>query len=166
MHVDENDFDMFGDFREFCIGDSKRIVGRGHEHAALQIQNRRFLSRSCFQDGQAASRIVRGIIGRPQDPRIFGKVRHDLFLIPDVIAGGEDIDTPIEKFIRNSRCHAKPGRGILAVEDRQIHCVIFLQVFQLVMDNGAAGLSDRVSDKKNFHWEKRKARMRRVAPLI
>ncbi len=59
MHVDENDFDMFGNFRQFRIGDAKRIVGRRHEHAALQIQNRRFFSRSCFQDGQAASRIVR-----------------------------------------------------------------------------------------------------------
>ncbi len=64
------------------------------------------------------------------------------------------------------RCHAKPGRRILAIEDREIHCVIFLQVFQMMMDDGAAGLSDRISDKKNFHGEKRKARMRRVAPLI
>ena len=108
-----------------------------------------------------------GIIGRPQDPRIFGKVRHDLFLVPDVIAGGEHIDAPIEEFIRNFRRHAKPGRGILAVQDREIDCVILPAGI-----SGGAWTMVRpafptVSPiKRIFMGKKEKPRIRRVAPLI
>ena len=49
-----------------------------------------------------------------------GQVRHDLFLIPDVIAGGQDIDSPIEQFIGNLGRDAKPAGGILAVQNREI----------------------------------------------
>ena len=45
--------------------------------------------------------------------------------------------------------------GILAIEYRQVHCEFFFEVLEVLVNDGAAGLPDRVADKENFHGERR-----------
>ena len=56
-------------------------------------------------------------------------VRHlevfdDLALVPDVIAGGHDVDPEIEQLVRELRSDAEPGGGIFAVGNDQIDGIL------------------------------------------
>src|SRR5436309_6767916 len=151
VHIHKDGFDALRDFRELNVCYTKRIVSRRHKHPTLKIQNRRFFSRSCLQNDESAPRIVCRIIRGPEDSGVLAEVWHDLLFIPDVISRRKHIDSPIEKFIGDLRRHAKACSRILAIQNRQIDCEVFLQTFQAVMNDRAAGLADGVANKKNFH---------------
>src|SRR6266850_5402590 len=55
MHVHKNDLDVFRQLRELRIGNSKRIVGWGHEYTALKIEHSHLFTRSHFYNGRALS---------------------------------------------------------------------------------------------------------------
>src|SRR5207248_2287909 len=78
---------------------------------------------------------------------------HDFLLVPDMIARRQDIYAPIEKLIGNLRCYAKPRSRVLAIQNGETYLILFLQMFQVLMNYGPAGLSDRIPDKKYFHGE-------------
>ena len=79
------------------------------------------------------------------------KVIHDLALVPDVIAGGDHIDVQFEKLFGESRRDAEAGGRILSVGNHQVNGLIAHDAGQAVFDNGAAGASENVTDKKNAH---------------
>jgi len=66
----------------------------------------------------------------------------------------EDIDSPIEEFIRKLGRDPEPSGRILAIEDREIDLEFFLKWFEVLADDCTAGFADRVADKQNFHAEK------------
>src|SRR5262249_15995834 len=105
------------------------------------------------------------IVCRPQDSGIAAEVGHDLVLVPDVIARSEHIDSPIEEFIGNLRSHAETGGGVLAIQYRQIRCELIPKLFEVMVHDGSARLSDGVADEENFH-EEEKPHSRRVISLI
>src|SRR6185503_10588014 len=45
---------------------------------------------------------------------------------------------------------------ILAIQNCQVGRKIFLELFQVVLHDRTTGLADRVTNKQNFHGEKRK----------
>ena len=83
-----------------------------------------------------------------------------------MIAGREDIDSPIEKLIGKPGRDAEPSRRILTIQNREIDLEVFLDWLEILPDDRTAGFADRVADKQNFHAEKVKPRNRRVAHLI
>ena len=61
-----------------------------------------------------------GIIGRPEQRLVILHEIHDLFLIPDVISGGQDIDVAAIQLFDDLARHAESGRGIFAIGDDEI----------------------------------------------
>src|SRR5437667_3132550 len=151
MHIDEYDLDVFGQLRQFLIGYAKRIIRRRHKNPALQVEDRRFFSGFHFQDSNTCAGIIPRIVRWPQQPWVFVQIRHNLFLVPYVIPRCEDIDTPIEKLVRDFWCYPKPRSGVLTIQNREVGLVLLPEGLEVQANNSAAGLSNRVADKKYFH---------------
>src|SRR2546425_1318379 len=128
MHVHKNDLDVLGEFRQFRIGNSKRIVGWRHEYTTLKIEDSHLFTRSYFYDSDALSGIICRIICGPQQSCIPVEVGHDFFLVPDVITRREDIYSPIEKLISNLRRDTKTRSCVLAIQNGEIDLILFLQI--------------------------------------
>ena len=54
------------------------------------------------------------------------QVVDDLALVPDVIAGGEDVDAEVEKLVDDLRSDAEAAGGVFAVGDNQVDAVLLL----------------------------------------
>jgi hypothetical protein len=52
------------------------------------------------------------------------EVLDDLAFVPDVVSGGHHVDAQIEKLFRQRWGDAKASRGIFAVGDNEIHCIL------------------------------------------
>src|SRR5271155_5149597 len=102
MHVDEND--LRRDLFQQGIGNTKRIVARAHEYAALQIDDGIFLSRGEFTLIETIARcsgnVVRWANYPPRSLMAFGRhglhVFDDLALVPNMIAGCNHVRSKIE----------------------------------------------------------------------
>ena len=79
------------------------------------------------------------------------KVFDELALIPDVIAGGDDVYVEFEEFVDDLRSDAESGGGVFAIDDEQIGPFSGDQVFKAFFNNSAAGTAKNVSDEKNTH---------------
>src|ERR1039458_4260753 len=98
--------DYFGrDLLEQLVGIAKWVVVAGHKHTALKVDD-------AIGDAAARAALVpaeaRGthwIVCRPQDAARQGRlisvggvqVLDDLALVPDVVAGGDDVDAELEQ---------------------------------------------------------------------
>ena len=67
-----------------------------------------------------------------------------------MIAGSKDVDSPVEEVVRHLRCDTVSRRSILAIQDRKIDGVLFLQFLQMRSDNGSPRAGDGVADIKDF----------------
>ena len=79
------------------------------------------------------------------------KIVNDLALVPDVIAGGKDLDTHLEEFFRKGGRYAEAGGSILAVCDDQVDAVLLDKSRQPVLDDSSSRPPKDVTDKKNAH---------------
>src|SRR5208282_599506 len=75
-------------------------------------------------------------------------VLDDLTLVPDVVAGSDDINAELEQFLGYLRCDAKAPSGILPVGDGELHAVQFLQLGQPFVDDGAPWTAENVSNEE------------------
>ena len=66
-------------------------------------------------------------------------VLDDLALVPDVIAGGDDVDAEFEQLLGDLRSDAEAAGGVFAVGDGEIDAVLLLQFRQALVNDGAAG---------------------------
>ena len=73
----------------------------------------------------------------------------DLALIPDVVAGGDDIDAEFEQFFGDLRRDAEAAGGVLTVGDGEVNRVLLLQFGQPFMHDGAARTPEDVTDEEN-----------------
>src|SRR5207247_2522565 len=48
-------------------------------------------------------------------------------------------------------CYSKPRSGVLTIQNREVGLVLMLEGLEVLANNSAAGLSNRVADKKYFH---------------
>ena len=79
------------------------------------------------------------------------KVVDDLAFVPDVIAGGNDIDVEFEQFLGEGGRDAESGGGVFPVRDDQVDVSVANDSGQPVFDNGSAGTPKNVADEKNSH---------------
>ena len=140
------------------IGDAKGIVIRSHEHAPLQVDYGigNFRLRALIH---APARHIRRIICRTQHaplravPIAFGHLKEvdDLALVPNVIAGGDDIDIEFEQLFGERGRDAEAGGRVLAIGDDQVDHLIAHDARQFFFDDGAARPPKNVADEENSH---------------
>jgi hypothetical protein len=73
---------------------------------------------------------------------------NNLALVPDVVAGGDDIDAEIEKLLGQRWGDAKTGGRVLAIRDDEVDEVILHQRGKLFLHNGAARPPKNIAYKK------------------
>ena len=91
-----------------------------------------------------------GIINRPQQTRLGVDEGDDLLLVPDVIAGGDDLHAGAQQVDRDPRRDPAASGGVLAVDDGEIELPFLLQLRKPRDDRAAAGLAHDVAEEKNF----------------
>ena len=156
MQVDKNHFGL--DFFQQLIGHAEGIVVRGHEDASLKI-NHGVGNAILLAFVHAPARKIRSVIRRPQQAaggavRIAVgrlKVVDDLALVPDVVAGGDDINAEIEQVFRERTGDTEATGRILPVGDDEINGAVFHQARQAVFDDVASGTSENVAYEENVH---------------
>lgn len=80
-----------------------------------------------------------------------GHVFEDLALVPDVVAGGDDVGTEIEELFGDGGRDAEASGGVFAVDDEEIDGVGFEDVREVFADDVAAGGAKDIADKKDIH---------------
>jgi hypothetical protein len=78
------------------------------------------------------------------------KIFDDLAFIPDVIAGGHDIDAEIEEFFGERGSDSEASGGVFAVSDDEIDGVLAPEFGQAIFYDRSSGTAENVTDKKNF----------------
>ena len=92
MYVHDNVRSVTAHFRHSCFDRMKRVFqNRLHKCARLHVDDTD-LSLGRFQDDRSAARRSFGIIHGPQQTRLGVDKRKNFFLVPHVIAGGDDRD--------------------------------------------------------------------------
>ena len=80
-----------------------------------------------------------------------GHVFEDLALVPDVVAGGDDVGPKIEEFFGDGGGDAEAASGVFAVDDEEIYGVGFKDVGEMFTDDVAAGGAKDIADKEDIH---------------
>ena len=79
------------------------------------------------------------------------EVFDDLALIPNVIAGSEHFNAEVKKLLSKLWSNAEAGSSVFAVGNDQVNVVLLHQLGQAFAHDSAAGASENVANKKNFH---------------
>ena len=82
-----------------------------------------------------------------------GHVFEDLALVPDVVAGGDDVGAEIKEFFCDGRGDAEASGGVFAVDDEEIDGVGLKDVGQMFADDVATGGAKDVADEEDIHCE-------------
>src|SRR6266404_581166 len=105
VHI-ENDY-LGGEFVQNFVGLAEGVVVAGHEDAALQVDDGEGCAAPRFAFEDAPAGRAGGIVGGTQDAlgvllEVVGaelEVLDDLALVPNVVAGGEDVDAELEELV-------------------------------------------------------------------
>src|SRR5690606_3140593 len=106
---------------ELALGGLKRIVELGmHEHAAHDVGNEDARTvPGLIEAGAAPGRSDREVC-RPKEAMLARREVERLALVPDVVAGGNDIGARVERRLEDLLGYAKPASGVFAVDDDKI----------------------------------------------
>ena len=116
---------------------SEGIIELLHEDAAHDIDHQHLLAAFTLkQTGTFAGRAG-GIIYRTQKPVITLDIAQRFALIPDMIAGGDDVHARIIKFFANLSGDAEAPGGVFAIDDHEVELQFFTQARQ-ARNNGFA----------------------------
>ena len=136
---------------EQCIRGGERRIELVHVHPAHEVDDRYLSPVGELMKEPAAPWRVRWVIERPQDRAIGLQILVDLALVPDVVAGGDDVDPHAQQLLCQGRRQSHAGRHVLAIGDHQVDVHLGAQIRQRVPDSHAARLSDDVSDEQAPH---------------
>ena len=104
----------------------KRILeNRLHKGARLHVDHADF-SLCRFQHDRAVPGRTRWIIYRPEQARFEIKKSDDVFLVPNMIAGGEDRNARAQKFNCDLPGDPAPAGRVLTVHNYEIDRVLLL----------------------------------------
>jgi len=127
VQVEEDDPGSgFGcDLGEEVVGLAEGIVAGGHEDAALQVHYGVGLAGREFALVEAKARGADGVVGGAKDAaatdvraRRNSHVLEDLLLVPDVIAGGDDVRTEVKELFRDGGRDAEAASRVFAIDDQ------------------------------------------------
>ena len=72
-------------------------------------------------------------------------------MVPDVVAGGQDVDAGVVELTAEALGQAKSAGRILRVDDNEVDRELLPQCRHMLLDRVAAGAADHVSAKQNDH---------------
>jgi len=162
VEVEEDDFGSgFAlDVAEEFVGFAEGVVATGHEDAALEVHDGVGLAGGQLALVEAEAGSADGVVGGAKDAAAArvgvdgdGHVFEDLFFVPDVVAGGDDVGSEIEELFCDGGCETEAAGGVFAVDDEEIDVVGFKYVGQVFADDVAAGGAKDIADKKDIHWK-------------
>jgi len=160
VEVEEDDFGVGValDHDEELVGFTEGVVGGGHEDAALHVHDGVLgaVAELTLVESEAGCAVRE--VGGAEDAAAasvgVGGDRHvfdDLFFVPDVVAGGDDVGAEVEEFFGDGGCDAEAAGGVFAVDDKEIDGVSFEDVGEVLAYDVAAGRSEDVADEENVH---------------
>jgi len=79
------------------------------------------------------------------------KVIENFALIPDMVAGGDDIDIQLEQFLGQRWSNSETGGRVLSVGDDEIDGVVANDAGKPIVDDGSSRPSENVADEENAH---------------
>ena len=163
VDVEEDDFGsgLAADLGEKLVGLAEGIVAGGHENAALEVDDGVRLSRGEFALVEAETGRAGGVVGGAEDAsaavvgvRGHGHVVEDLALVPDVVAGGDDMGAEVEELFGKGWGDAEAAGGVLAVDDEEVDGVRFEDVGEVFADDMTTGGAEDVSDEEDVHFRR------------
>ena len=143
---------------EEFVGFAEGVVAGGHEDAALEVEDGVLgaVAEGAFVDTEAGGSV--GVVGGAEDAAAAdvgvggdGHVLEDFLLVPDVVAGGDDVGTEVEELFGEGGGDAEASGGVFAVDDEEIDGVGFEDVGEVLADDVAAGRTEDVADEENVH---------------
>jgi hypothetical protein len=93
--------------------------------------------------------LVAAVVERAQDAVGRLEIWIDLALVPDVVAGRDDVDPRREDRIRGGRRQAHPTRDVLAVGGHEVDAALVAQRRQEALHRHPPGLADHVADHQH-----------------
>lgn len=158
LGVEVEQDDRGSDLAEKLVGLAEGVVTRGHEDAALEVQHGVLLTVGKFTLVHAEAGGADRIVGRAKDATAAevrvgrdGHVLEDLALVPDVVAGRDDVGAHVEDLFGDGRGDAKASGSVLAVDDEEVDGVCLKDVRKVLVYDMAAGGAEDVADKKDVH---------------
>src|SRR5258706_2985408 len=76
---------------------------------------------------------------------------NDLFLVPNVVAGSENVGAEFEQFFGDGGSDTEAAGGVLGVHDQQFDLVCFHHMVDVLSHDIAAGTAENVTNEKNIH---------------
>ena len=122
---------------------------RLHEGAALDIDDADLALGRLEHDEPLAGNTL-GIIDGTQQARLGVDEGGEVFLVPDVIAGGDDGDPGAKQINGDARRNAAPGGGVLAVDDHEIDAALLFPEGNGLDDGAAPGLANNIAKEKEL----------------
>ena len=146
------------DLAEEFVGLAEGVVAAGHEDAALEVHDGVGLAGGELALVDAEAGGADGVVGGAEDAAAAdvrvdgdGHVLEDLFFVPDVIAGGDDVGAKVEELFCDGGRDAEAAGGVFSVDDEEIDGVGFKDVGEMFADDVAAGGAKDVADEEDIH---------------
>ena len=162
VEVEEDDFGSgFAlDVAEEFVGFAEGIVAAGHEDAALEVHDGVSLAGGELALVEAEAGSADGVVGGAEDAAAAsvrinrdGHVFEDLFFVPDMVTGRDNVRAEIEELIGERRCQAEAAGGVFSIDDKKIDRISFKDVREMLADNVATGGPEDIADKEDIHWK-------------
>jgi len=165
IHQDDLCFACLFDTFKDAVDLVEWVVGAVHEDAAHDVDDcvgcadvLAVLDHSLV-DAVAGQAVLQ--VGGAQDAAsalmaLFGSRLHvldQLFLVPDVVAGGDDVGAKVEEFFSERGRDAEAAGGVFAVDDGEVDLVAFAHMRQMFADDPAPGTSEDITYEEDFHEE-------------
>ena len=133
-----------------AVGGAERIVQIRHVDAAHHVEHAHAAPVGGPRHVAAAPRRV-GVVHRANQPRLDADVLEDFLLVPDVIAGRDDIHALRDQAVADLARDAVAAGRVLAVGDDQIDPVMRDERANAHPHQVASGAADDVADEEQFH---------------
>jgi hypothetical protein len=106
-----------------------------------------------LKTGAALAGRAGRIIQRAQKAFFVGEQFHDFLLVPQMVAGGDDVHARGKNFPGGFGRDAGAAGGVFAVGDDEVERVLLAEFGNKFCNRAPARLSHDVADEKQFHGE-------------
>ena len=130
---------------------AKRIVDRVHEQPSHRVDNEDRAAVGQRENAVAVAGRAGRKIDRAQQTRIAADIRNDLALVPNVIAGGDDVASRGVEIAAIFLGDTEAMRRVLAVDDDEVERQFAAQPFHVPGDHVAAGAAHHIAAKQYAH---------------
>jgi len=149
VKVHHDDFGTLAKPAEQGFPHREGTTDAGHIDTPLEVDN---ADGNLFLGDQVVSRArnSRGIVLRSQDAIIFLQEGKDLFTLPNVVTGGDNIDSRFEQPFRRLGGDSQSFRSVFTVRNDQIRSCFFEETLQAPKHGPTARLSDNITEYENL----------------